>query len=200
MSPNKCILSRVWSRWSYQASSLPSADSGCNSRLSSIASNATSRSCTERPAGATTFCGRPSKCRSARGPMAGRSAPDAASAGQATTDSHPAASSSCRCGRSQWCSSTRSGASIAHAAGSSSSSVPWADGKSRLTISYQWFSGRLGSAAVLEGSGHRLSHHLGARPRLGPTCRRVGSGEPRFGGRRKPSASTRSSGSAAIII
>ena len=33
------------------------ADSGCNSRLSSIASNDTSRSCTESPAGQTTRCG-----------------------------------------------------------------------------------------------------------------------------------------------
>jgi hypothetical protein len=42
-------------------------------------------------------------------------------------------------------------------------------------------SGRLGSAALLAGSGHGLPHHLGACPQFGAARRPLGPGSPRFG-------------------
>ena len=61
-----------------------------------------------------------------------------AAAGLRSTGSR-GVSSSCRCGRSPWCSCMPCGASIVRPAAWWSSTFPGPTGKSRLTTTYQWF-------------------------------------------------------------
>ncbi len=77
----------------------------------------------------------------------------------------------------------RCGVSIVPACGVVVERVPWSNGKSRLTTTYQWFlagwARRLSWKEVASG----VSHHLGTRPQLGAPRRGLGPGTPRFVGR-----------------
>ena len=99
-----------------------------------------SRSCTERPRWVDDAL-RPAievPIRAA-GQRPARSARAAGSGGPATIAWRSGGSSSCPCGRSPSCSSTRCGGSIVRPAAWWSEQVPWAEGKCRLTTTYQWF-------------------------------------------------------------
>ena len=157
------------------------AHSGCNSKLSSIASNDTSLLSMERPAGRTTRGWR-SKFRSSRVPTAGRSARVVESVGQDTIGNRPGVSSSCRGGRFRFFSVYALRVDCRQC-GVKVGERSWPDCKEQLTHELPMVPGQLGAASLLEGGGRDLPDHLAARPQCGPACRSVGRVAPEFVGR-----------------
>ena len=156
---------------------------GCNSRLSSIASSGTSRLSTQTPlvlaATAVSTLEVTVEPRANGRPICSGAA---ASAAGLRSAARRGASSSCRCGRSPCFSCTRCGGSIARSCGVKVERVPWADGKSQLTTSYRWFLAGWAQAAVVAAGGRRRSTPPGSTSTLGGVRRGLGPGPSRLVG------------------
>ena len=173
------------------------AHSGCNSRLSSIASNPTSLLSTARLAG-WTATGWRSKCRSSHAPTAGRFARAAESLGRATIGSRRGVSSSCHCGRFRSFSSTLCGVSIVRSAASRSNVFPGPTASSNIPFATNgsWPIGPGDSPGKRSPRSFRPLGSTFTTPSITRCCGAFCTGICRASRR---SASTRSNGSGVII-
>ena len=182
MSPNKCILSRIRPRWSYHTSSTPAQtqdatpDYPQSRRTKQVVRLRNSSLGRQRPA---------ADPRSAD-PPAGQWPAGLFRLRETPARLRPAGPPPLRVRAAV---ADRRGLRLRIAA----RRLPTLRGRRRAGSLGHWqvaadhqlsmVSGRLGSAAVLEGSGHRIPHHLGTRPRFGPARCPLGPGAPRFDGR-----------------